>query len=195
MGEEVLRDTGVRQGAPVVVLHLVVVPHGDRRYARMHRLQVRIGFEQGVAQAVLLERLDLHLVRGAYRRALPPQVGLSDAVLVDVIADEHHQIEVLLLGEVAVGGEVAVVPGLAGDQAEGEGLGLRAGGRQGAEAADGTLLPAHRELVVVVGPGLQALHARGGRRGRAAAERGPGHGPRCRAAPGHGPRASARAHR
>ena len=36
----------------------------------MHGLQVRIGLEQGVAQPLLLERLDLHLVRGTDLRAL-----------------------------------------------------------------------------------------------------------------------------
>ena len=59
-----------------------------------------------------------------------------------------------------MGGEVAVVPGLAGDEPEGERLRGLARGGQGAESADGAELATHPEAVEVLGARLEPLDAR-----------------------------------
>ena len=160
--EEVLgAGAHLRDDAGVVVFHLVVVPHHGHRGAGVRGLQVLIGLEQRVAQAVLLERFHLGLERVGHGRALAPQVvALLDGVLVDVVADEDGQIQLRLLHDVLPRGVVAVVPGLAGGDREGELVHLRARRGQRLETPDGADVAVHLEAVEVLRRRLEAVYLR-----------------------------------
>src|SRR5215207_10629229 len=119
-----------RPGAPgctvgVIVLDLVVVPGHDPGKGRVRRPQVTGTAIEGVPVAVLRERVD-------FRTVVPTHVAargnvLVYAVLVDVVAEVHDEVQVLL-ADVAVGGVVAVLVHLAGGEGEAH---LRNGGPTG----------------------------------------------------------------
>ena len=92
--------------------------------------------------------------------ALAPEIRCSDAIFIDVVAQEDGQVEILLCRQVAVSAEVAVIPGLARDQPDAETIGGGPGGGKCPEAAHRTLLRPHGEAVEVVGAGLEALDTR-----------------------------------
>ena len=81
----------------------------------MRRLQVLVRAIEGVAITVLRERADLRAVGGAGVAARG--VELAGTVLVDVVAEVHHEAQVLL-GHVAVRRVVAVLVLLAGAKAK-----------------------------------------------------------------------------
>ena len=92
--------------ARIVVVHLVVVPREQPGAGSVRGLQIRVGLVQGVARAVVVQRLH------------PAAIGVSHriggaGVFVDVIAQKQHQIE-LLPRHVAVRAVKPVLPALAG---------------------------------------------------------------------------------
>lgn len=104
--------------AGVVVLHLVVVPDDDERVRAVGGLEVRVGLVQRVLEPVALERLGLGDELG--RQVRVPRAGVvGDPVLVRVVAEMDDEV-VVLASDLAVGGIEAVVPLLAGDEAERE---------------------------------------------------------------------------
>ena len=142
-------------GSCVVVVDLVVVPRDDPRHERMGGLQQRIALIQGVALAVLIDRLALEILAGRAAAI----VGITPAgVLVDVIAEEHEGVDAPLLDEVAVCGEVALLPVLAGREREPELIGCRAGGGEGVGPCRSRLEVADAETVVVLRVGLEPPH-------------------------------------
>src|SRR5690606_33434657 len=102
-------------------------------------------------------------------------------VLVYVVAEVDDQVQILL-GDVVVGGVVAVVPGLAGGEHETQSARVAAPGGRGAGAARGRERRSGPEAVVVPAVRLQApdlrVHAVGQLpgRGRLAATHHPGEG-------------------
>jgi hypothetical protein len=133
--------------AGVVVRDLVIV--GDEKPWRsgMRSLQIRIGFVQRIAEAIVVERVALGLlVRPHAHRA---------AILVDVVADVRNEVGPIG-GDCAVSGEIALLVVLARRDREGEPLRHGAGGGCRARSADGALLPAAREAVPIVASGLEA---------------------------------------
>jgi hypothetical protein len=142
------RDVVLGDLVGVVVLDLVVVPDEQPRAARVHRLQVLVALVQRVADPISVEG---HRLLAALRA---DRAGRG--ALVDVIAEEHHQIEVLL-HHVLVGRVVAVGVVLAVGRGEVQALGLGVAGRRGPGAADRAREFADREAVPVPGVGLEAL--------------------------------------
>lgn len=104
----------LRPAVGVIVLYLVVVPGRHAGTAGMQRLQVRVGAVEGVAVAVASQIQALAAAVRAYDLVRRCAVV---AVLVDVIAQEEHQVR-LLRGEVAVRAEIPQLPVRAGDKAE-----------------------------------------------------------------------------
>ncbi len=130
--------------AGVVVLHLMVVPaHGPVAHG-VRCLQQRVALVQGVAVPVILQAL-----RG------PQVVGAGQAqrhggrgVLVDVVAQEEHQVR-RVLHHLAPGRVVAVLPALAGGIGQAQPLGQAAGrGRRAAAARAAHGLAQHEAVVV-----------------------------------------------
>ena len=119
---ELLRRRAVfRDVGGVVVVHLVVVPHGDPREPGVRQLQVGIGLVEGVAQSELVERDRLLGVLGGKGDAAHAPGGGVDAVLVRVVAEVQDEIEVLL-GEMGERVVEAVLPLLAGAEREVDGV-------------------------------------------------------------------------
>ena len=110
---------GVVLGAalPGVVGGFVVVPGHDERGRSVQGLQVAVGLVLGVAAAVVrqLGHLEGRIVRADHHVA---RLVLPRGVLVEVVAQVKHGVEVSAGGEVAVGGEVAGLPVGAGHDAE-----------------------------------------------------------------------------
>src|SRR4029450_2049888 len=77
--------------------------------------------------------------------------------LIQVVAQVQHQVQVLV-GDVLVGGVVAVLVVLAGDHRQGQPRGGRPGGGQGAGPADRAQLPGGSEPVPVGAGRLQPLN-------------------------------------
>ena len=115
--------------AGVVVLHLVVVPDHDERKLRVHGLQIGVELVERVPQPIGAQVDGLSLEALRRRNAAP---GRADpiAVLVGVVAEVEHQIEIVLQ-HVPIGGVVAARPVLAGREREAE-LTRRARGPRGA---------------------------------------------------------------
>ena len=105
----------------------------------MRRLQVGVALVQAVAHPVLLESLRLG---GQVVGDLDLADGSAYRVLVEVVAQVHDEVQVFF-GQVAVGGVVAVVPLLAGDEGEpeqsrlGSGVGCGAGAPYRADLPQG----------------------------------------------------------
>ena len=112
----------------VVVLDLVVVPRGDPRHGRVCGLQVRIGLVLAIPRAVVRKRVGLMDVVLAHVLPAPRR-------FVDVVAEEHHEVEVVL-EHVAVGAEVALLIVLAGCEGEPQLVGLCRRARRRARASD-----------------------------------------------------------
>ena len=125
----------------------MVVPDQQPRRGRVRGLQRRVALVGGVAGAVLVERLHLAAFQPAHR-VLPRRV------LVDVVAEEHDEVE-LLVGDVAPGGVVADVVALAARDREAQRR-RRVGGRRGARAADRALLAEGAEAIPVPAAGVEA---------------------------------------
>jgi len=132
----------------VVVADLVVVPDQQPRHARVDGLQGRVALVGGIAGTVLLERShDARALERAHR-------VLARRVLVDVVAEEHHEVE-FFGGHVAPGRVMAHVETLAA--CDGEVQRARAvGGRRGAGAADGALLAECAKAVPVPAVRIEA---------------------------------------
>ena len=96
--------------AGVVVLDLVVVPGGDERVAGVGGLEVGVGLVLGVPEPVVGAGRPARRRRGG-------GAGCAGRVLVDVVAQVQDQVEVLL-GQVPVGGVVALLEVLAGDEGQ-----------------------------------------------------------------------------
>ena len=136
---------GVQAG--VVVLDLVVVPRDDPREGGVARLQVGVAAVERVPVAVGRQRGDLGRVVG-------PDRSLA-AVLVDVVAEEVHDVDVLG-GQGAVRRVVAGRPVLAGREREAHGRRAGPGGGSGAGAADRAGEARRGEPVVEPGVGGEA---------------------------------------
>ena len=156
---------------PAARRHLVVVPHRHHRVAGVERLQVGIGLVLGVAGPVVGQR------GGGGARLMRTHLGSGvPVVLVDVVADVDHQVDVTA-GEVAVGVEPPGRQGGAGHKAEAQaghrlaerrggprapyrGVGavrVNAGTSEPVPVGRGRLELAHVDVqgVVDVGPGLR----------------------------------------
>jgi hypothetical protein len=114
----VLQLVVLRTGGVGVVGDLVVVEDDDPRVPLVGRLLVGVGLVERVPHAVVLEadRLDGRLVvADADQRSRPVPVtrprdaplGRVVAVLVDVVPEVQHRVEVVPGGQPAVGGEEA----------------------------------------------------------------------------------------
>ncbi len=108
----------LRATRPRVVRSLVVVPDHDPRHFCVQRLQVRVGLVLRVPDAVVGETHDL--VSGLVRPDAPATGDgeLPGRVLVQIVAEVHHGVEIVACGEVAVGGEEAAFPVGARDDTE-----------------------------------------------------------------------------
>jgi hypothetical protein len=133
-----------------VVVELVVVPGDDPRVRGVGALQVRVRLVLRVAVAVVLERGDLpRRVRAGI--AARGRVDVR-RVLVDVVAEVQDDVQILL-GQVVVGREVAVLVLRARDEREGHRVERGAGGRGRLRAADRAELPAARKRKKYSRPG------------------------------------------
>ena len=132
----------------VVVFHFVVVPREDPRARGMGGLQVRIRLVQGVARAVVVERVGLGGRVLAHVVAAPGR-------FVDVVAQERDEIEVVP-GHMPVGAEVALLVMLAGGKREPQLVRLGGGAGRGARAPDRARRVARREAVPVPAGRLEA---------------------------------------
>jgi hypothetical protein len=137
----------------VVVLHFVVVPGDDPREGRVCRLEILVRLVERVAVAVFGEREDLWAVMGADVTALGDV--LVRAVLVDVVAEVHDEVKVLLTHP-PVRRVVAVLVHLAGGEREGERLDACPRHRSGLGPSCGTQLRPRPETVEVLAGGLEA---------------------------------------
>src|SRR5690606_37602371 len=115
-----------------VVVELVVVPHHDPGRHGVRVLQVRVGLVLGVPLPVVGQRPRFRA--GVVAGVAAGGHVVPGLVLVVVVAEVQHQVRVLL-GEVPVGGEVAVLVLGAGGERHGQ-RHHRGGGRGGAGAAD-----------------------------------------------------------
>jgi hypothetical protein len=125
-----------------VALDLAVVPHRDDRVAGVHALQGLVGAVGAVAPAELPERLGV-----AVRAAVGLEALLADrgrVLLVDVVAERQHNVEVLVGGDPRLGGEVPVLEALAGEERDADRLG-RVGRRERLEAPHAARRRAGRE--------------------------------------------------
>ena len=119
-GDEEVRAQPLRLAVGVVVVDLVIIPCDEPRDGRVQALQIGVGLVLRVPVAVLGERP--HLI-AEVRRTRP---GRAPA-LVDVVAEEEHQVDVLGL-HVAVRPEVADLEVLARREGVAQ---LRGSGREG----------------------------------------------------------------
>ena len=143
-GEVGLQARALQAG--VVVLDLVVVPHHQPRCGGMGGLQQRVALVEGVAVAVVGER-------DGGAAAMRAHASRHVGVLVDVVAEEKHEVQVLR-GDVAPRGVVAVVEALATRDGELEAR-LGIGRRRGARAAGRAAVAKRAEAVPVPAPGLE----------------------------------------
>ena len=148
---------GVVLGAvlPRVVGDLVVVPGDDPRVLRVGVLQVRVGLVLRVPLPVVRQRD--HLVGGlvlADVLVVRAVAVLAGAVLVEVVAQVHHRVQVVARGQTAVGAEPAGLEVGAGDHAEAQVVrgGVGGGGGAGAPGPAGVAVPAE-PVVVPAWPG------------------------------------------
>ena len=122
-------------------------------------LQVGVGLVLGVPLPVVGERD--HLVGRLVRSDVPLVLAvavLAGGVLVEVVPEVDDGVQVVALGEAAVGVEPTGLPVGAGDDPEAQVLWQCIVSRSGAGAADPAGDAVIREAVVVPGGGLQALH-------------------------------------
>jgi hypothetical protein len=125
----------------VVVVDLVIVPGDDPRHRGVHRLQVRVGLVLRVAVAILDHGAGL--ATGVLADVVDAPGGL-----VDVVADEHHDVHVLV-EKMAVRAVVALLELLARPQPETELARVAGCRRRGARASDPAHLVAGHEAVPV----------------------------------------------
>ena len=92
-----------RASAPRVVRRLVIVPDADERVLLMYRLEIGVETVVLVTSTVVVEREDLVC---RIERAVHPVLAV--AILVDVVAQVHDEIEVGVFGDVPVHVEVPV---------------------------------------------------------------------------------------
>ena len=142
----------------VVVGDLVIVPDREPRRRGMGGLQVAVE---------LVERITIAELRQRRRNAnlMPSHQPRSPGLLVDVVAEVDHQVEVAR-GHVAIGREVALLVLLARGEGEAQPLRRARGGRRGARATDRTLRRARPEPVPVGTPRFQAARLRMNRMGQ-----------------------------
>ena len=152
-----LRLVVLRALAPLVVGDLVVVPGHDERVLRVQVLQVGVALVLRVPLPVVGQRD--HLAR----RLVLADVDLVEAVavlaggvLVEVVAEVDHRVEVVALGQVPVGREPAGLQVGARDDAEPEVAGGGVVRRGGAGAADPAGHAVVEEPVEVRRAGLEA---------------------------------------
>ena len=134
---------------PGVVADFVIVPDPDHRVLAMQFLQVLVGAVLRVALAVVGERDDF-----AWRLVRPHAIGL--AVLVNVVAEVHHGLQVAALGHAAIGVKIAGDVIRAGDEGQPQAIDRRACGRSRARTPDRRGLARGHESVVVRGIRAQA---------------------------------------
>ena len=132
-----------------VVLHLVIVEDHQPREGGVRGLEVRVALVDRVAVAV-----------GGnghrFRAVVLPRQRRRHPVLVDVVAEEQHQVEILLR-HVLVGGVEAHLEVLARGEREADPLGRVSLRDERAGAPDRAPLATHLELVPVPAAGLQAV--------------------------------------
>ncbi len=142
---------------PGVVRELVVVPDGDHRMRGVQGPQVGVGLVDAVPGAVVGERDDL-VGGGVLPYDLARGGEAAGRVLVEVVAEVQHRVQVAAGRQVPVRGEVARLPVGAGDDAEADAAGLRVVGGGGAGAAHGGVDAGGGEAVVVGGGRCQAAY-------------------------------------
>ena len=146
------RDQIFRPGAGIVVLHLVVVPGDQATGGGVQALQIRIAAVLRIAVAIERERgrrLSVAVRADRGRRAVDR--------FVDVVAEEQDEVR-LLLRQMAIGGEIAVLVVGAGAEAEAQ-CGDGAAWRRRGGCAAGRAGPRAEKEAVPIGPArLQAAH-------------------------------------
>ena len=136
--------------ARVIVLHFMIVPGHEPRARCVHRLQLGFPAMQGVALAIVVQR------QHPAARGNPDRLGRI-RILVDVVAQEQHRVQVLF-AHMAPGSEVAVVPTLARRVGEAQLLRPRIGRRKSARATRRAYRVSQHEAIEVPAIGLQARH-------------------------------------
>ncbi len=121
--------------------------------------QVGVGLVEAVPHAVVLQRDRLPgvVVRQDAVGVLAGAAGGGDGVFVEVVAEVEDHVDVLVR-EVPVGGEVAVVVRLAGDGGQGQRAVAGSAAGCGAGAAGGAGPAAGAEAVVEAPVGVEAVH-------------------------------------
>jgi hypothetical protein len=117
-------------------------------------LEVRVALVEAVLQAVALERLALLAQRAGHVHAAPVR---ADAVLVDVVAEVDHQVQILL-EHAPVRGVEAVRPGLTRREREAQRRDVRVARGRRPRASHRAGLGAGHEAVEVLARRLQASH-------------------------------------
>ncbi len=141
-----------------VVVHLVVVVADQEGVGGVRGLQVGVQPVLGVALAVVGQGDGLLAQMLAHARAPAGLAGRAPAVFVDVVPVVEHEIEVGFLGDMAPGGEVAVLVVLAAGIGEADARGRAARGGRGAAAAHGADLRTRAEAIEKRPSGGQAGH-------------------------------------
>src|SRR5262245_30852561 len=130
---------------PRVVGDLVVVPYDSPGVQPVSSLQMGIGAVLCIARSIIVKRQDFFVRRGnaAYARTVAEG---SVLVLVNVIAYVDNSVEILLAGDVTIGGEEARGPVRAGCKSEANAIGIV---WKRARAADRGSFTVRGELIVV----------------------------------------------
>ena len=134
----------------VVVFDLVVVPGEGPGHRCVDVLQVAVGFVLGVTHAIAIQRVGLRTDMAAYQVVAP-------VALVDVVADEEHQVEIFI-EQMPVRREVRLFVMLAGGHGEAQAVELAALGFRGTRAPDRADLVAAGEAIPVPAPRFEPVH-------------------------------------
>jgi hypothetical protein len=140
--------------ARVVVVHLVVVPGRHPGESGVGGLEQRVTLVEGVADPVVVDRLDLRRGVLPARHGEGAVVAGSVLVLVDVVAEEEDNVQVLLR-HVAIGGVMAGQPVLARREGKPEPVQRGAHRRRRLRPSDRAELAAGEEAIEVLAPRLQ----------------------------------------
>ena len=147
-----------------VVVELVVVPEQDHRELLVHRLDVEVGAIRLILVAIIVEPLRIlragrvgrqHPHRTAARDRRVAAAGAVVAILVDVVAKMHDDVDLLVLGEQPIRRVVAVAVILADDVADAELRQMLVRPRHRLETSGPARHPGMDEAVVVDGERLE----------------------------------------
>ena len=153
------RGVVLRAGGPGVVGHLMVVEDRDPGVHLVRQRRVGVGLVQRMPQPVAaqVDGLGLRYVVALADQALGTVPVGAVAVLVDVVADMKHEVEVVAASNAAVRREVPARVVAAGHQCQPKGVHLAGLVRGGLGASDRAELAAGPKPVPVAGVGLEVV--------------------------------------